>query len=254
MSAHVSTRFAAVTVLDRDGRPHTTPVAAVCHGGRWWFTTSRRAAKVRFLRDRPVATIAVANATGWLTTTGPAAVLDISDPGSLLRHAAHVVDAGPASLRLAGAYARDVAGYLTHLGDIPGAWAPHERVLVAVDPEFVEHSVPPDRRPTDAVACIVGASDGRRPMSLPGWFDGDAVGVGAPARPIDPTAGVAVMSDNALLDDDPGRPTDQQGLLVRADLDEDPDRRDGVWGVVARSMTTWRGFDTTTRRFRANAA
>ncbi|MAT06617.1 MAG: hypothetical protein CL424_16380 [Acidimicrobiaceae bacterium] len=255
----MTTRFAAVTVLGGQGgevpRPHTTPVAAVRHAGRWWFTTSRGAAKVTFLRDEPVASVTVADRTGWTTTTGDVTILDPADPLALVGRPA-ALSAWSAALGLLGAYARDVAGYLTQLHTIPAAWAPHQRVLVAVEEQIVEHAVEPEVRPPDASMCIAGCSDGHRPLAVPGWFDGDELRIAATARPISADDGVAIMLDTALLDDDPARPTDQRGVLVRGRLlDTDaPGQVHDTIAVVARSITTWNGFTTETRRFRTDPA
>ena len=246
----MTTRFGAVTVLGRSAAPpHTTPVAAVRLGGRWWFATSRHAAKVAMLHRNPVASITVGDDSGWTTATGDVTVLDPLDPASLGRRPAATVAAAPAALHLLTTYARDVAGYLTDVGEIPTAWAPHQRVLIAVDETIVERSVDPDPRPVDSVRCVAGWSDGRRPLAVPGWFDGEQLRIASTARPIDPTAGVAIMLDTALLDDDPGSPTDQRGVLIRGRVRSD--LADGVVtaDVVAETITTWNGFDTATRRF-----
>lgn len=252
----MTTRFAAVTVLgSRPGmRPHTTPVAAIHHADRWWFTTSRHAAKVRLVRRNPVASVTVANATGWTTTTGDAVVLDLADPSSFIRQPAAAVAAAPAALSLLGTYARDVAGYLTQAFAVPSAWLPHQRVLVAISDTLVEHALSPDARHADAAACIAGFSDGRFPVAVPGWFDGDSVTIGTTARPIDADDGIAIMLDTALLDHDPARPGDQRGVLVRGRLVDRVEHGDVRVPVVARTITTWDGFDTATRRFEPDAS
>lgn len=250
----MTTRFGAVTVLgSAESPPHTTPVAAVRTAGRWWFTTSRRAAKVTMLRRNPIASITVAQGPGWTTTTGDVTVLDPADPATFARRPAAAVAAAPAALQLLTTYARDVAGYLGNLDEIPAAWGPHQRVLIAIDETIVERSVDPDTRSIESVRCIAGCSDGRRPLAVPGWFDGDRLRLAATARPIDAAAGVAIMLDTALLDDDPGQPGAQRGVLVRGRLGPDVEHGDVTTDVVAESITTWDGFDTTTRRFARRA-
>ena len=235
----MTTRFGAVTVLGSTSTPpHTTPVAAVRTAGRWWFATSRRAAKVAMLRRNPVASLTVADGPGWTTTTGAVAVLAPADPTTFARQPAAAAAAAPAALHLLTAYARDVAGYIGQTHDIPAAWAPHHRVLVSIDATIVERSVDPDTRTLDAARCIAGFSDGRRPLAVPGWFDGDRLSLAATARPIDPTAGVAIMLDTALLDHDPGRPGDQRGVLVRGRTDPTLDHGGVTTHVVAETITT----------------
>lgn len=246
----MTTRFGAVTALGSAGSPpHTTPVATVRVAGRWWFATSRRAAKIALLQRNPVASITVADGPGWFTATGDATVLDPADPTTFTRRPAAAVAAAPAALGLLTTYARDVAGYLGNLADIPAAWAPHQRVLVAIDETIVERSIDPDARPVDSLRCIAGLSDGRRPIAVPGWFDGDRLRLAATARPIDASAGVAIMLDTALLDDDPGSPADQRGVLIRGRIDDDVEHGNTTTDVVAASITTWDGFTTSTRRF-----
>ena len=246
----MTTRFGAVTVLGSSASPpHTTPVATVRVAGRWWFATSKHAAKVAMLRRNPVASITIPDGPGWTTTTGDVTVLDPADPSSFTRRPAAAVAAAPAALHLLTSYARDVAGYLADVSAIPSAWAPHQRVLIAIDETLVERSVDPDSRPIDSVRCIAGFSDGRRPVAVPGWFDGDRLRLAATSRPIDAAVGVAIMLDSALLDDDPGSPGDQRGVLIRGRIAADLEHGNATTDVVARSITTWNGFETTTRRF-----
>lgn len=250
----MTTRFGAVTVLGTSG-PHTTPVATVRFADRWWFATSRHAAKVSMIRRNPVASITVAEGPGWTTVTGDVTVIDPLDPLAVTRQPAAAIAAAPAALHLLTSFARDVAGYPGNIGDIPAAWAPHRRVLVAVDETIVERSVDPDARPVDSVRCVAGLSDGRRPLAVPGWFDGDRLRLAATARPIDASAGVAIMLDTALLDGDPGTPGDQRGVVVRGRIGTDVEHGNTTTDVVATTITTWNGFETSTRRFPdANAA
>ena len=194
----MTTRFGAVTVLGSNGSPpHTTPVAAVRMAGRWWFATSRHAAKVTMMRRDPVASITVAAGPGWTTITGDVTVLDPTDPASFARRPAATLAAAPAALHLLTSYARDVAGYLGNVSAIPSAWAPHQRVIVAIEETIVERAADPDSRPVDAVPCIAGFADGRRPVAVPGWFDGDRLGLAATSRPIDASTPQSRVSRSA---------------------------------------------------------
>lgn len=268
--------FGTVTVLG-DAAPHTTPVAMIRFAGRWWFTTSRRAAKVAMLRHRPTASLTLpsqpGDADGVTTVTGSAVVVDPAEPTSLLRTPSTTTAAVPAAVHLLARHATDVAGYLADVRDLPFDWSPIGRVLVAVDEHLVErHPAPaptiagpghphdagdPDELPDDlTVACVVGVRTGGLPCGIAATFDGHRVRVGPLARPIDLEGGIAVVIDGAMADglDDTGlRPSERRGILVRGRIDDMHPTDDGTGdqsiGLIATSITRWSGFDSTTRRF-----
>jgi hypothetical protein len=271
----MSATFGAITVLGTAAHaphtphgaphtvPHTTPVATVRHAGRWWFTTSRRAAKVAMLRRDPIASLTLPAPTGLgstLAVTGRCALIDPTDPASLLR--APAVAALPAVVRLLAEHATDVAGYLADARELPFDWSPIGRLLVAVDESGVDHHPTPaavdeaDDPADRAIPCVVGVRFGRLPCGVAGTFDGHRVRVGPLARPIDTAAGIAVMIDDAMLDgahDERVRPSGRRGILVRGRIDDQHPVDDGSGdhsiGLTARSITRWCGFESTTRRF-----
>jgi hypothetical protein len=267
----MTSTFGAITVLGT-AAPHTTPIATIRHAGRWWFTTSRRAAKVAMLRRDPMASLTLPARTldlrctvldRAMTVTGRCTLIDPADPASLLRTPAATTAALPAVVRLLAEHATDVAGYLADARDLPFDWSPIGRLLVAVDADVVEHHpVPTPIDATgstdahDAVECVVGVRTGRFPCGVPGTFDGHVVRVGPLVRPIDAGAGIAVMIDGATVDDpDEGstRPSEQRGVLVRGRIDDQHPADDGTGDhtitLTARSITRWSGFESTTRRF-----
>ena len=250
----------AITVLGT-AAPHTTPVATVRHAGRWWFTTSRGAAKVAMLRRDPMASLTLPARTGpgdTVTVTGRCTLIDPTDPTSLLRTPAATTSALPAVVRLLAEHATDVAGYLADARDLPADWSPIGRLLVAVDEDVVEHHPAPAPivGAHDAVQCVVGVRTGRLPLGVTGTFDGHRVRIGPLARPIDTDAGIAVMIDGATVDDpeeQPARPSQRSGILVRGRIDDQHPVDDGPGDhsieLTARSITRWSGFASTTRRF-----
>jgi PPOX class probable F420-dependent enzyme len=52
-----SSRYYWVCTVGPDRRPHATPVWAVWHGGRVWFSCGPHSRKARNLRDRPQCTV-----------------------------------------------------------------------------------------------------------------------------------------------------------------------------------------------------
>jgi hypothetical protein len=263
--------FGAITVLGTGAAaPHTTPVARIRHAGRWWFTTSRRAVKVAMLRRDPIASLTLPARIGRgtiATVTGRCTLIDPTDPASLLRTAAATTAALPAVVRLLAEHATDVAGYLADARDLPFDWSPIGRLIVAVDEDVVEHHPAPAPAeepddPTDrAIECVVGVRTGRLPCGVAGTFDGHRVRIGPLARPIDTEGGIAVMIDGAMIDDamvdgsgdEPVRPSDRHGILVRGRIDDQHLVPDGSGDhsieLTARSITRWSGFESTTRRF-----
>lgn len=273
-------RFGAITVLGAS-TPHTTPIASIRHGGRWWFTTSRHAAKIALLRRHHIASLTIPARTAGVdhvgptstTVTGRATLIDPADPGSLLRSPAATTAALPAVVRLLGEHATDLAGYLADARDLPRDWSPIGRLLVAVEEELVEHHPAPTPGPDreaapheviEAVACVVGVRTGGVPCGVAGTFDGHQVRVGPLARPVDLDGGIAVMIDGATVDDAPSRPSRptrpsvQRGILVRGRIDDLQHIDDGTGDhsivVTARSITRWSGFESSTQRFDPAAA
>jgi hypothetical protein len=278
-------RFGAITVLGAS-TPHTTPIATIRHGGRWWFTTSRHAAKIAMLRRHPIASLTIPARTEGVdhvdptstTVTGRATLIDLADPASLLRSPAATTAALPAVVRLLGEHATDLAGYLADARELPREWSPIGRLLVAVEEEVVEHhpapTPDPDREAApdeviEAVACVVGVRTGGVPCGVAGTFDGLQVRVGPLARPVDLDGGIAVMIDGATVDgatvdDGPSRPSRttrpsvQHGILVRGRIDDLQHIDDGTGDhsivVTARSITRWSGFESSTQRFDPAAA
>jgi hypothetical protein len=260
----MSTTFAAVTVLGSDA-PHTTPVAAIRHAGRWWFTTSRRAAKVAMLRRDPMASLTLPTRTNGLdveTITGRCTLIDPADPASVLRTPATATAALPAVVRLLAEHASDLAGYLADARELPVDWSPIGRILVAIDEDVVERHPGPAMTVGDmddamtGVAAVVGVGAGRVPCGYAGSFDGHRVRIGPLTRPIDVGAGIAVMIDGASIDEteeESARPSSRRGILVRGRIDDQHPADDGTGdlliGLTARSITRWHGFESTTRRF-----
>jgi hypothetical protein len=261
----MTSTFGTITVLGT-AAPHTTPIATIRHAGRWWFTTSRRAAKAAMMRRDRVASLTLpadAGASGrvlaeTMTVTGRCTLIDPADPAALLRTPAATTAALPAVARLLAEHASDVAGYLADARDLPFDWSPMGRLLVAVAVDAVEHHPRPELSADahDAVECVVGVRTGRFPCGVAGTFDGHVVRIGPLTRPIDGSAGIAVMIDGATVDESREqsiRPSERRGILVRGRIDDQQPADDGTGDhtimVTARSITRWSGFESTTRRF-----
>lgn len=229
-----SSRFAAVSLLGRDG-PHVTPVATVEAAGHRWFTTSRSSAKARLLARDDRISITVREPDRTRIITGRARVVDPARPafGTLGLGAR----SPSAALALALRHLPDVFGYLTDWRSIPDDWSPRARVLVAVPLEHL--TILPD----DGAPDLAAFADERGAFAVPATYDGQTLVVSSTmlARRPDWSLGAAALVEGAPTD----RPADQEGLLVRGSVDA-VRRRCGQVTVdlSARSTVRWRGFAT----------
>jgi hypothetical protein len=165
-------RFCAVATTTPFG-PHCTPLVFVASGGRLWLTTSRRSAKTRAWKLDPSVGGLVRDGELAVTFTGSVTLYDALDRRTWTDAIAGATSIARATAAFSGKNARFFAGYAIDAKQVPFAWTPAGRVLVAIDLERV------------ALLDDEGVQEGR------GRWRGEATSHGSfrrPSKPVEPFA------------------------------------------------------------------
>jgi hypothetical protein len=265
----------------RDGRhPLVNPAAFHHSGDSIWMTTSRYAVKLTMARRDPRAAFVVEFPDRSLLLQGALESYDLRSVGGSVRAA---LDGPRFGWGMAGYTLKNapfVAGYLLDLMNTPGAWWPHNRVVLRLRADHVRtlpSSSPPGAHaaslpgiPSDTSAWLAGVRQGYLcwsnedgPLLVPCWWalgDGRAyawlppVTPRVPARPV--RAALVVQRPHAF------RATRMLGACLRGEAE--PDRRarvrealndrygqePGEAGQLVRldpaRVTWWQGFEVGT--------
>lgn len=279
-SVLASSRLCYLAVQTQRG-PHVTPHVFAESGGRLWFTTSRDARKVRALRKNDRASVVVQNGHTTLIAEGSVRVLDILDPASIAGSIPEVVRSGRAMLRLALKSIDQLIGYAMAVGDLPAAWVPPNRAVLAFRPAGVltlnEHWQPltsagslspadgedpgvsevcssqhanPPVLPDTVTGTHSGAiawQSGRGPLAAPASLESGSSLATVPSwalRRLDPNApavAFATQVSNGL------RPIDKHGFLLRGRgriVGINGDK--GSIAIETKTLTHWSGFRSET--------
>jgi hypothetical protein len=253
--------FQAFAVRGTKG-PVVTLQAGVDFAGYYWTTTSRRAAKVKALRQDPVASVLSRNKDSWSLRAGRAVILDPTHPTEALRQLPAFALAGTALALIAVRYPEQLLGYVVDGASTPQAWRPHNRVLLAMRHEDeiswtddgaiteqtrrfrnVRHNGRLPRLDLDG-GCWLGVDSDAGPLVMPGEWNSARSSVRVPAallsalHPCLPGRVCITIDESAAT-----RPSAKTGIIARGQASECR-VRSGIASIAVDvdSITTWSGF------------
>jgi hypothetical protein len=154
--------------------PLLTPAAFHFAGSALWMTTSRHAVKVALARRDPRAAFLVEDRERSVLLQG---IVEVFDPRSFRGPIRAALEGPSFALSLAGYALKNapfVAGYLLDLPSIPGAWWPHNRVVLRLRatrarqlPALEVPAADPARIPS--VPAAIARTLGRSPLGRLCW-------------------------------------------------------------------------------------
>lgn len=245
------------------GGPLVTPVLYGVGGGRLWFVTRRQVLKARLLARRPDTAWVVRDGERAVAMRGRASLLTAATPVAWIRHTTRPPFGLPFGL---GSWAvrnpREVAGFVVDGVTRPSTIAPHNFVLVSLEPTATEPALLPLGSPTDGPGLplpegvpagldallrrtgwvTVGLDTAAGVVAVPGVWDPRRAVVRVPARLLD---GVGSTLPACVTFDEPvrGRPTQQRGVVLRGDAELTSAGEQVEVRMVPRRVTFWDGFE-----------